>query len=144
MSRCYQGLNSINLFGRSTAVVSVYPILTLLDTFKYSKDFGITSLVFSASILTDVATGAGVFLVIGSDDTTLRLSSGPSNVYASHMASPNTAGGIVAPSYVADSISFDDSGITVPSGMPMSLYGFAGVGNTTLIVSSILHGILIK
>ncbi len=136
---------TLSFDGVGTAINAVFPAAKLLTTFKLDRALGIVGFQMASSMtVAQAAAQMALFMVVGSSDANINLGQ-TSNIFAAHLANVNNSGGLVTPANQSTVVIFQDSGIKLPPGNPVSLYGCAA-NNATEIMFAVLnlYTILIK
>lgn len=144
MSQCYLPLLPFYFAARAnSAALGAYPAANLLNSFTYTTaNLGILSIQLSSAYRVQTAP-AGVVVVVGISAATIDVTNSP-NIYLSHVAEINDNGVTVTANSVTSFASFFETGIYLPAGQVISLYGWGNGANNLVAASVVIHTILAK
>lgn len=142
---CFLGLTPYTLIAAAdgTQVATSFPNLVRMATFRLNRNLGILGMQFSSTLTNVSATDLmGLFVFIGSIALTNVIALTPTEsanqaLWLSHITNTNAVPGFASPASRVSTVGFGESGIHLPAGQPVSIYGCAGND-----ASNLLTGIL--
>src|SRR5580698_4009997 len=129
MGRCIYGIDAIRTLVAEFAgdADAIFPNCVLLETLKFQQNYLLVGLELSSSLSIYGTNKGGVLLVIGKYPRKLTISDSIQTPIT-HITGPNslsTPAVVNIPTSKVSPLSFGAYGIPIPSGTPVSLYGFA-------------------